>query len=285
MFGCQPYLSEDRYREELARGRIRFADLQAVLRDDLGTARPTTVAPRATRLGLRLAMLQYPLRTGPTDELLWFVAETDALRRVRPEVSLAARAQLVAETRRWVMRDLRGAGKVHVPTLRTCSSSSATGESKTGGRRPGRRSPSRRCGGCAGPAPRSPRSLPVPPTPVRHRDLLLEVAGGDTDLLVHDVLIRFCGAFLDQGLAHWPLPERDEGFFPAFFALYRQPGRPPDRWRRGLAAELARLADREIDALRVDPRVAACSGRRGGRSRWDDVPVGDAARAARVGAG
>ena len=35
LFGCQPFLSEARYREELARGRIRFEDLEAVLREDL----------------------------------------------------------------------------------------------------------------------------------------------------------------------------------------------------------------------------------------------------------
>src|SRR5262245_65805715 len=36
LFGCQPYLTEDRYRQELGRGRIRFADLEAVLRENLG---------------------------------------------------------------------------------------------------------------------------------------------------------------------------------------------------------------------------------------------------------
>src|SRR5262249_49434331 len=36
MFGCQPYLSEDHYREELAKGRIRFSELRAVVRQDLG---------------------------------------------------------------------------------------------------------------------------------------------------------------------------------------------------------------------------------------------------------
>ncbi|HEX6985456.1 MAG TPA: putative inorganic carbon transporter subunit DabA, partial [Planctomycetaceae bacterium] len=34
-FGCQPYLSEDRYREALACGRILPSDLEAVLREDL----------------------------------------------------------------------------------------------------------------------------------------------------------------------------------------------------------------------------------------------------------
>src|SRR5450432_2896520 len=36
VFGCHPYLSEDRYRDELARGRIRFSELHDVLEEDLG---------------------------------------------------------------------------------------------------------------------------------------------------------------------------------------------------------------------------------------------------------
>src|SRR5881227_1605099 len=36
VFGCQPYLSEDRYRDALRRGRIRFDELRAVLEEDLG---------------------------------------------------------------------------------------------------------------------------------------------------------------------------------------------------------------------------------------------------------
>ncbi len=40
VFGCQPYLTEDRYRDELRRGRIRFDKLQTVLRATWVTARP-----------------------------------------------------------------------------------------------------------------------------------------------------------------------------------------------------------------------------------------------------
>ena len=36
MFGCEPFLSEDRYREELERGRILFGELSEVLERDLG---------------------------------------------------------------------------------------------------------------------------------------------------------------------------------------------------------------------------------------------------------
>jgi len=91
IFGCQPYMSEDQYREALGRGRIRFSELQDVLTEEMGTAAQARIPPGCTRLELCLAMLQYPLRFGPTEELRWFVAETDALRRFRAATSLAVR--------------------------------------------------------------------------------------------------------------------------------------------------------------------------------------------------
>ena len=39
VFGCHPYLSEERYREELKRGRIRFSELQEVRGAGPGRAR------------------------------------------------------------------------------------------------------------------------------------------------------------------------------------------------------------------------------------------------------
>ncbi len=88
-----------------------------------------------------------------------------------------------------------------------------------------------------------------PPPPVRHRDILLEASGIDTDALVHDVMIRFCAAFLDQGMANWQLPRRNEGLYRAFCALYRSPGLAPADWMRGLAQELGRLQDQRIGPL------------------------------------
>jgi uncharacterized protein YbcC (UPF0753/DUF2309 family) len=282
IFGCQPYLTRSRYREELRRGRIRFADLEAVLRENLGTWAEEKVLRFCTRLELRLAMLQYPVPFGPTEELLWFIAERDGLRRIRDDVSAAVRNRLIAETRRWAMRDLRGGPEVR--RLVTSLSAGVKGKRNDLSGLLARFRASRIeewseddweaftlqvlwrmcCDGVAG-VP----DIALPPLlPPRHRDLLWQVAKVDADLLVHDVLIRFCGAFLDQGLAHWQLPRRDEGFFRAFCALYRQPLGPPDRWLGGLPAELGRLEDGQVsplesireslDALGVD------------RAEWDD---------------
>ena len=91
IFGCQPYLSEDRYHQELLRGRIRFEELKETLEHDLGDAGGGENPCFGTRLDLRLAMLENPLRIGPTEELVWYVAEANALRRIRQEVSAADR--------------------------------------------------------------------------------------------------------------------------------------------------------------------------------------------------
>ncbi len=263
VFGCQPYLSEDRYRDELRRGRIRFSELQEVLEEDLGDRAREPVPGFGGRIELRLAMLQYPLRIGPTDELVWYVAEQDALRRVRPEVSSAIRARLIAETRRWVMRDLRGGHEPHAngtaarPGDRRVPESLAAlvdrfGESAIESwsddawERFTLQAMWRVC--CDG-VRDLPPFTPPPAVPLRHRDLLLEATGEDADALVGGLLMRFCAAFLDQGVAAWPLPRRDEGFFRAFCSLYRRPGGPPARWRDGLAAKLARLEDEDVGPL------------------------------------
>src|SRR6516162_4199281 len=120
VFGCAPYLPESHYRHALSTGRIRADDLLAVLEDDLGMNAIEGIARLASRIDLRLAMLQYPLRTGPAEELLWFVAMTDALRRVRSVASAAAKQKLIAETRRWVMRDLRSGNGLYAHPGATC---------------------------------------------------------------------------------------------------------------------------------------------------------------------
>ena len=119
------------------------------------------------------------------------------------------------------------------------------------------------------------------PLPIRHRDLLRAATGADADVLVHDKLIPFCGSFVDQGLARWELPRREEGFWAAFCNLYRRPGGPPERWRRALRRGIAPPGRRENHCPEVDPGIARRSRRRGvGVVR---LPGGDAAGPARLG--
>jgi uncharacterized protein YbcC (UPF0753/DUF2309 family) len=253
VFGCEPYLSEDRYREELTRGRILFPELHTVLERDLGAAARTSVCGLATRLELRLAMLQHPLRSGEGRVLDWFMAETDALLTARRDVGEVQRRRLITETRHWVMRRLRGS----LPGVQRpdwidglftrfketrieawddarweAFTLSALWEVCTDGVR----------------AAVAPASAAVRPL-IRHRDIVLALGGMDSDLLVNDVLIRLCAAFLDQGIGHRSLPSRDDGLFAAFCEYFDQDSCPVPWWLKGLRDEVRKLRGDGVSAL------------------------------------
>jgi uncharacterized protein YbcC (UPF0753/DUF2309 family) len=266
IFNCQPYLSEDRFRQELAKGRIREAELQTVVREDLGTGADEPILALCTRFELRFAMLKFPLRIGPDCELRWFVAETDALRKVRREVSDATREQFIQRTRQWIMRDVRVGG-------------ASTGGSTIGLPKRGQdprvkevlSDLTRHLGGaeieswndetweafslqtlwriCRNGVLNVPRFEAPPILAIRHRDILLAATQIDSDRLVNEFLIRFCAAFLDQGFTQWHLPHRDEGFFNAFCAVYGPAKGPPDLWLRRLPQEIQRLQQAGIGSL------------------------------------
>jgi hypothetical protein len=255
IYGCKPYLPEECYRTERARRRIRTEDLSAVLIDDLGDEADRLVGLLATRYHLRLAMLQYPLRNGSDAERMWLIAEGEALRRFSAETPAATQRQMIDATRRWVMRDLRS-DRVRVPEYiknEAAALFERFGESKI----------ERWSGemwesftlhllwticrhGVEALKQHSEPRLPL----VRPRDFLLQATGTDIDSLVNGVLIRFCPAFLDQGVASWPLPGRELGFFQCFVNLYRN-SRPVERWMRHLPENLARIAVQGLTPFEV----------------------------------
>ena len=190
-------------------------------------------------------MLQHPLRHGPDAELRWLFAESDALQHFRTEAPSDACEPTIIETRRWVMRDLRRNGAHDDPGLRDLTAdlfarfhesqieqwSLATWETIT------LHLLWHICREGVHDVPAEPDASPPP---VRLRDLLLDATGIDTDALVNEELIRYCAAFLDQGIAHWSLPNRQQGFFQSWSELYRE-SQPVELWRRGLPEELDRI--------------------------------------------
>lgn len=97
------------------------------------------------------------------------------------------------------------------------------------------------------------------------RGLLLTLTGEDLLSQVRPILIRFCASHLDEGLAAWSLPDRDQGLYAAWrkcastdFAL--DLAELPDWWRQFHAE----LPEHSVDA------VIACLERlRIPESRWD----------------
>lgn len=60
-----------------------------------------------------------------------------------------------------------------------------------------------------------PQPAPPPVVPKRPRDVVLSQLGIDLDALIHPPLIRLTAAYLDQGIAYWPMPHRDKGLLRA----------------------------------------------------------------------
>jgi uncharacterized protein YbcC (UPF0753/DUF2309 family) len=261
VYGCEPYLAEEEYRRQLAHGRIRTDDLAAVLHDDLGDRADDLIGLLGTRFHLRLAMLQFPLQQAPLGELQWVVAETDALRHFRADVPEATRERTIASTRRWILRDFGGDVLLGAATSDDRATEAAqvvtTALRAFGNQRPQDWTAHQweaftvhlLWEVCNIAVQRSARRDGSATPPVRHRDALLAASGRDSDELVHDVLVRFCSEFLDQGFAQWPLLDRERGFYAAFLALYGQSGAVLPRWMRGLPAELRRLRANGVDPL------------------------------------
>jgi uncharacterized protein YbcC (UPF0753/DUF2309 family) len=60
------------------------------------------------------------------------------------------------------------------------------------------------------------------------------------DEVIHPWLIRLCAVFLDQGIAYWPMPERELGFYKSVRKLLSQPGAIFPKYLTGLDEEFRR---------------------------------------------
>ncbi len=257
-YGCHAFLPEEDYQSFLKQGRIRLSDLEAVLIDDLGDEADRLVSLFGTRYALRLAVLQFPLQTGSPNELRWFIAETDALRRFRQEVDVSVRDGMIRETRDWVLRALEtGASSRELFSSTVLSEvlelfdlggidswSEQTWEALTLNYlwRVCRNS-------VLAVQDITPHPSESEAELQRHRDLLLKATGVDCDLPVHELLIAFCSAFLDQGFSEWELPHREQGFYRAFLNLYDQTLTSATPWISAIRREARRLVQSGITPL------------------------------------
>ncbi len=259
LFGCQPWLPEESYRLFMANRRIDAEDLATVLYESLREEGAVPVGGLCSRYDFRLAMLKYSLPAGSPEELRWYLDDSQALTRFRQDTSAETKRQLRDETRQWLMTEVATATEKVDPSADPYAMMLAdlARELKASELGYWTKSDAELDAICL-------QSLwrictdqseqlelsPVPKrAPLRVRDLLFDATGEDSDLLVHETLIRFCAAFTDQGLADWPLPGKEEGFYQAFLQLYRDQAGLPNHWMQSLAGEIDRLTSCQIDPL------------------------------------
>jgi uncharacterized protein YbcC (UPF0753/DUF2309 family) len=209
--GREPFLAEPRYRDKLASGRIRAKDVEALLVEQLGADGDVNVAAVGPRRDLWRAVVLHGIPAATGRELSWILEETDALSRFRTDLPASARSALAA------LQEVSG--------------------------RPGEeRAAVRRLWNACLEAVRradAPPGLPVIP-PVRHRDWLLAAHDLDIDAWFHPPLIRFLAGYLDQGLAHWAMPQRSHGIHGCFLEIYRSSlASHCGRWARTLPSLVA----------------------------------------------
>ncbi|QDU44265.1 hypothetical protein Mal52_27440 [Symmachiella dynata] len=245
-YRAEPYLSEQEFRRLYEVGRITDQDLEFAILDDLGEKRNDEINGLGTRAEIRFAMLRHTIQVGPDAELRWIVAETDALDRFREKTTQINRTRIISAATK-LLQDADGQENSIVDISSLLSKLSANSSKWTDAER---ESFSlhllwRVClDGIGSFSGKKPNTTSF----VRPRDLLLHATGEDIDRDVHDVLIRFCAAYVDQGYSDWILPNREQGFYESFLALYSVQVRGTDRWLRQLPAELKTLIDNKVTA-------------------------------------
>ncbi len=237
----QPFLPESEYRDHLASGRIRVVDIESELTHDLGSRFDSPLAGGRTTLGqLQLQLLLHGVRLENDAAVRWTLTESDAIEHLRDDLDPLSRTRLLesAAADANPMADAAAHGGEALEDAVARDLWHACVESTVGSR---------------------PSVVHVPP-PIRHRDLIMAVMPTlDTDALVHPLLIRMVAAYLDQGVASWPMPDRDRGLLAAVAGVYSGRLGPVEAWNRGMPSRLRdirRACDRAAMSS-SNPRAAA----------------------------
>ena len=224
LYHCRPYMEESWYRKELARGRITLDDLKwALNRTNLGPASPE----------LALSLLRYQLIQPNPDRLAWHLSETGALWRFRPELDPEVRTRLESKTVEWLgdqMRQGVAPTDLIIPFPDEGRGRDITDSLKN---EPQALAPRALWTACLK-AVENQRRTVLPRIP-RMREQMM---GTRVDELVHPMLIRWCGAYLDQGVSGQSMPNRELGFYEAIRQLYQVSGWLAPVWLQELAGLL-----------------------------------------------
>ncbi len=92
---------------------------------------------------------------------------------------------------------------------------------------------------------------PAPRPPRRPHEAVLAATGEDLDRILHPPLIRLVGAYLDQGIAYWPMPGREHGLLVTSRRFMAQPLAVYRRHLAGARAEFLRQEAQAMDAEAV----------------------------------
>lgn len=220
LHGAQPYMSEQRFRQEYERGRILDLDIEDAIARHV-PQKETPFKGVSVRHMVHVAMLHMPEHTSSRG-LRWQIEEGGMLDHFPATLPRPAREALLAE----------GPAPLTLCALWRASQQLATHLA----------------------------SEATPRAAVRLSELWLARTGHDLDALVHPWLIRWAGAYLDHGVSFWPAPEREGGFLRFMLTQLTLPVSAPAGWlkvARKLAQEFRKS---NLSASQVTLRCAASMG-------------------------
>ncbi len=242
IFGAEPYLPEDRFREAFARGRIRAEDLDFALEGLPDADEP--VAPGLTRSALCRLLMLHEVEPLAGAELDYAIHEGSLLDQPIEGADAAALdrtvATIVERGEAWV----RGRASVEEGEAGVVDRLGPIGRRLRVDPQPlALRCLWARCLELSTlPASRTAQTAPW-------RERLRTDHGVDVEDELHPTLIRLCGAYLDGGLAYWPMPHRELGFYRGFLELASASSSLPAPWRGRLRTEARRERADKLDAL------------------------------------
>ncbi|WP_129348573.1 YbcC family protein [Sorangium cellulosum] len=229
LFEAEPYLPEAEYRAHIASGRIDDQDIEAALAERFAE-RPDERRGPLSRNEIERLALRFRVEGVTEAGLRWRIAEAGETRRLRPDLPPKPYRRLIVGTERWLAERPDAAARLV----------------DLGGRDPESRAALALWDACCS-VPLPPATPAAPPLIDRvgvdrsHRDLLLALTGEDPAELIDPLFIRLLGAYLDEGIAHWAMPDRAQGLFRAFRGLVLDGSRPAEACFAGLDAELRAL--------------------------------------------
>ena len=89
------------------------------------------------------------------------------------------------------------------------------------------------------------------------------------DEIIHPWLIRLCSVFLDQGMAYWPMPHRERGFYQCVRTLFSRRGGIFPRYLDGLDEEFRRQQALSFSA--EDAVLDYLDARRSTQAGWEEA--------------
>lgn len=267
-WGAEPYMTEAAFHECLANGRIRGIDIDAVLDAEGLSTKKTLLRGRLSERKLYRIVLTHPVHPETPAGLRYLVEEQFYATHVPADVKASARRVIIEEGAAYLRDLLKNAEATDLATAlvgewdshladEACRHAFGVPFDREALKEAFARDPEpyavralysacQRLGR---------RDVRLPETKSfalghdgTHRDLLLALTGADTNDFVNPAMIRASAAYLDLGMAYWPMPDRERGFYAVMRDLVGQSSDGPAPWLAGVSKAFREQAAQNLDA-------------------------------------